>query len=208
MSMPNEGSSGTGSLPGRAVRRAPGRVKSAVVPLPDEESRRQRRANSLEATNRILDENAPKIMEAMVALALSAEDERARGMVGMKLLERHQPAQRGPLVAISQDNRQVTVTSHLGLPSDPVFRNQLGPAEETPGAALSESSTRVIDASSMVARPLPRYRPAPPHMAPPASGSQPRYLTKESPDDGNPFEAPNARSREPESGTPQRKVRW
>jgi len=189
-------------------KRPKGRTSSAVVPIPSEESRKTRRENSLEATNRVLDENAPKIMEAMVRLALSAEDERARGMVGLKLLERHQPLQRGPLVTVNQDNRQVTVTSHLGLPLDPVYRKELGSAEDQPGAALNASSTRVIDASSMVARPLPRYRPAPPHMAPPDSGHQPKYLTKESPDDGNPFEAPSPKSRELEAGIPQRKVRW
>jgi hypothetical protein len=179
-----------------------------VVPLPDQAARQERRARSVEDTNRLLDENAPKIMQAMINLAMNAEDERAKAMVGLKLLDRHQPISRGPLVAVNQDNRQVTITSHLGLPLEPVFRQELRASPASLVESDSEkSSPRVIDASSMVARPLPKYRPLPPHTVPEASG-QPRSMTPESEDD-SPFErAEPGKSRAPDPGVPVAKVRW
>lgn len=150
------GSSAAGSLNGgrRTTPHRKGRPQTKRPALPTAAERRARREEAIEAANAILDQNGGTIMSAMIGIALDPNaDERARGSIGMKLIDKLIPTKTGPLVEI---NARPTFISHLNLPTKPVSRDSL--PEAIPTTSSPREPARQIEASRMSTPPKPSYQ--------------------------------------------------
>ena len=140
-----------GSSNGRAATK---RKRSSKGRLPSLAERRQRREEAIESANRLLDLNSGKLMGAMIELATNEKyDERARGSVGMKLIDKLLPPKSSPLIQV---NQQTQVNSHLGVP---ILETQKPIAGlEEPQKELIPSG-RLIDVASLDRPSKPSYLP-------------------------------------------------
>ena len=85
----------------------------------------------------------------MIDLATDGEDERARGAVGMKLIDKLLPTKTSPLLQINQG---MSIVSHLGIPTE-----TQKPIELPPSSKVSTPATRVIDAAALEIPQKARY---------------------------------------------------
>jgi hypothetical protein len=140
-------------------------------------------------------------MESMLNLAIEGQDERARGSVGMKLIDKLLPPKTGPLVSIN--NRPVVnFNSHLNLPTDV----QEPTGQHVPPRQLS--AARTIEASSLSVPRKSSYLRVSKNSVP-KSGPEPLSSSDDTAPDDRVTVAPEPDSPvSPDAGKPVRRVLW
>jgi hypothetical protein len=197
----------SGSVTGPGIttgKRTPGHRREQIPSLSE---RRKRRDAAVEDATRRLEKRSGELMESMINLALDQDqDPRARAAVGMKLINKILPDKpSGPLVQINNRN-EMTLTSHLNLPTSAAQRETLNP-----GIIPKRLKDQVIeiDAATIQAPKRLSYHPSKETVE-----TMPKQLEPlsskpfDDKPDGNVSLAPEPREVQGDSGVPQKKVGW